>query len=108
MTITPLDALGWAATAAFAASYAFRDPRALRKVQASAAAIWICYGVAIGSAPVVVSNVTVAGLALWSMVRGRGGAVAADEYVDSGFSGAKASRPALDELMADSAKRRFD
>jgi putative DNA-invertase from lambdoid prophage Rac len=32
----------------------------------------------------------------------------AGKYVDTGFSGAKASRPALNSLMADAARRRFD
>jgi len=32
----------------------------------------------------------------------------AKEYVDSGFSGSKASRPALDALMADAAGRKVD
>jgi putative DNA-invertase from lambdoid prophage Rac len=31
-----------------------------------------------------------------------------EEYIDVGISGAKASRPALDRLMADAAKHRFD
>ncbi len=30
------------------------------------------------------------------------------EYIDSGWSGAKASRPALDRLMRDASQRRFD
>jgi len=38
----------------------------------------------------------------------RRGCIVANEYVDTGWSGAKASRPELDRLMQDAALRRFD
>jgi hypothetical protein len=61
-----IDAIGWVATAIFASSYFFKQPAVLRRVQALAAALWICYGAFIHALPVVVANVVVAGLALWS------------------------------------------
>lgn len=38
----------------------------------------------------------------------RRGWAAGEEYIDTGWSGAKASRPALDRLMADAGAHRFD
>jgi hypothetical protein len=58
--------IGWAATAVFAVSYAWRDPSTMRRVQAAAAVLWLAYGWAIDSAPVVVANLIVAGAALLS------------------------------------------
>jgi len=66
-----MDAFGWVATAVFASSYFFKAPVVLRRVQALAAALWICYGVGIRALPVVVANVVVAGFALWSSFRPR-------------------------------------
>jgi hypothetical protein len=60
------DLVGWAATALFAASYFCREPRALRLTQAAAALLWLAYGVALMALPVIVANVIVASLALWS------------------------------------------
>jgi hypothetical protein len=62
-----LDALGWIATVIFSASYFFRRPAALRRMQAAAACLWVAYGVAIGAMPVVAANVIVAAAALYSM-----------------------------------------
>jgi hypothetical protein len=60
------DLVGWAATATFAVSYFCRDPRTLRLIQAAAATMWLAYGIALNAAPVIVANVIVVGLALWS------------------------------------------
>ena len=65
-----LDLIGWIATAVFASSYFFRQPAALRRIQAVAACLWIAYGLLLGAVPVVAANVIVAGAALWSSRRG--------------------------------------
>ncbi len=66
-----LDALGWVATAVFAASYFFRKPAALYRVQAFAAGLWVVYGLAIRAFPVVTANVIVMAAALISNSRRR-------------------------------------
>ena len=60
------DLVGWAATALFGASYFCREPRTLRLTQAAGALVWLAYGIALRAAPVIVANVIVASLALWS------------------------------------------
>ncbi len=64
--------IGWVATVLFAASYWFKSPRGLRRVQALAACLWIAYGFAVGAAPVVVANVIVAVVAVASTARATG------------------------------------
>ena len=64
-----LNLLGWAATAVFSASYFFRQPAALRRIQAVAACLWIAYGILIGAFPVVAANVIVAAAAIYSARR---------------------------------------
>ena len=61
-----LDAIGWVATATFSASYFFRRPEALCRIQAAAACLWVAYGTATGAMPVVAANVIVAAAALYS------------------------------------------
>ena len=58
------ESLGWVAMAAFSASYLCRSAVALRRAQAGAATLWIVYGVAAGTPPVIVSNVIVAFMAV--------------------------------------------
>jgi hypothetical protein len=61
-----LSSIGWVATAVFAGSYLCRDQGTLRRIQAAAAVLWVVYGALIGAMPVVVANLIVAGVALWS------------------------------------------
>jgi len=64
-----LDTLGWTATAIFSSSYFFKQPAALRRIQAAAALLWVVYGTAIRSAPVVVANLIVAVAAVYASFR---------------------------------------
>lgn len=62
------DGVGWLATAVFAVSYSCKGTK-LRVVQAIAAMIWFVYGVMIHAIPVIVANLIVSGLALYSAWR---------------------------------------
>lgn len=66
-----LDWLGWVATAVFASSYLFREPKTLRRVQAFAACLWVGYGVMIHALPVIAANLIVAGVAVISSLGSR-------------------------------------
>ena len=61
-----LDSIGWVATGLFAFSYFCKGAGTLRRVQAAAAVLWIVYGVLIHALPVIVANVVVAGVAIYS------------------------------------------
>jgi hypothetical protein len=65
-----LDGLGWVATALFATSYFCKTSRAMRRVQALAALLWVGYGVWMNALPIIVANVIVAALALYSDLKG--------------------------------------
>lgn len=60
------DWLGWLATAVFVVSYFTKQPVTLRRVQGMAALAWAAYGVAIHAWPVIVANVLVTSVALWT------------------------------------------
>ena len=65
------ESLGWFGTSLQAASFLFRNQRTLRLFQAFAAFIWLSYGVLIEAQPVVVANIIVLSLALFSIWRDR-------------------------------------
>jgi hypothetical protein len=61
-----LDVLGWVATAMFASSYFFKTSRGMRRSQALAALVWVCYGVWMNALPIIVANTIVAVLACYT------------------------------------------
>jgi hypothetical protein len=63
------DWIGWVATATFASSYFCKRPATLRRVQGLAALLWLTYGLLIHALPVIVANVVVAALAIFSSFR---------------------------------------
>jgi Bacterial inner membrane protein len=63
------DLIGWVATAIFGVSYLVRRPTTMRLVQAAASLCWILYGIFLHSAPVIVANVIVATMAVFSAWR---------------------------------------
>jgi hypothetical protein len=64
------DWIGWLATAIFLVSYSCKDQGQLRRVQALAAVLWVVYGVILHAVPIVVANLLVAGVALYSSLSG--------------------------------------
>lgn len=64
-----IEALGWAATCVFVASYFFAKPSRLRGFQMAGALLWISYGVLIGALPVIIANLLVFAAAAWTALR---------------------------------------
>jgi hypothetical protein len=64
-----VESLGWTATATFIASYFFKRPEMLVRVQMAGAALWVLYGLLVHANPVVAANVLVVGAALWKTCR---------------------------------------
>jgi hypothetical protein len=60
------ELVGWVATAVFVGSYVVRPSRLLA-LQLAGALTWLAYGVITRQAPVVVSNVVVAGAAAFRL-----------------------------------------
>lgn len=61
-----LSGLSWVATALFAASYLCKSSRSIRRIQASAALLWVGYGIWMNALPIIVANVIVAVLAMYT------------------------------------------
>jgi hypothetical protein len=67
---TAVEALGWASTAVFVASYFFTRADTLVRVQIAGALMWVGYGLLMRAPPVVAANLLVVAAAAW---KARGG-----------------------------------
>jgi hypothetical protein len=67
------DWIGWVASAIFASSYFCKQPGTLRRVQALSALMWMTYGFLIHAMPVIVANMVVAVVAVYSSFQPRTG-----------------------------------
>jgi Bacterial inner membrane protein len=81
-----LDWLGWVATAIFLASYACKDPKKLRLTQAAAALLWVGYGIVLRAVPLIVANLLVAAVAVYSSLGTRGSSPAIRPRDEPGLS----------------------
>lgn len=64
-----VEALGWAATAVFVASYFARRDETLVRVQIAGALMWVGYGALVQAAPVIAANLLVVAAAVWKARR---------------------------------------
>lgn len=61
-----IDWIGWSATAVFLLSYRCSSQTRLRLTQAAAAALWVVYGLLIQAVPIIVANLLVAAVAVYT------------------------------------------
>ena len=80
-----LNVIGWTATAVFSSLYFFKEAATLRRIQAAAASLWVLYGVAIHSSPVVVANLIVG--------------IAAKRCLGPPMRNRSGGRPSIDRLL---------
>jgi hypothetical protein len=61
-----IDWIGWVATALFLLSYRCRSQSKLRLTQAAAALLWVVYGAVLQAVPIVVANLLVTAVAVYT------------------------------------------
>jgi hypothetical protein len=70
--MTTADVIGWTAAGIFPLSYLMKKPLHLVSIQLTAATVWIAFGIATESMPVIVANaitVVAGSLSAWRFAR---------------------------------------